>query len=273
MKVFNTKRIKYFLFGWRALYLYSNNTLINAATARSLCILSKGKAVWPSYTVIQYKIGDEIIVNNKWAFSVLSTNDSEVRVMTSVRNHDGKYKSTRALNLSGELLQDVQGQFGTYHAEINEVGLRNIFGDLTDELIGMFEDQPAKEAWEDISLDDSPTGLIERDALSNVQVKLLASLEAKELQDINVELLHTASYQLGVEFETLSMHLALTAAEREDIELVYAKMPETKAIKPVLTRKPIVSIVSKNNIKNIQEQNKRLGDLVNIVIRSSVSTN
>lgn len=208
-------------------------------------------------------MGDEITVNRKWALSVLSLNGTELRAMASVRDALGKYKRNHAITIPVSLLHDVRGQFGTYTAEVDEAGLRGILGDLVDELVDIFEAQPALEEWETISLDNDPTGLINREALNDEQVRVLASLEAKELHEISMDTLHVASKRLGVGYETLSMHLALAAAEREDVELVYAKSAETKAIKPPVLRKPLSATVTKKNLANIQNISKQLDGLAN----------
>ena len=225
-------------------------------------------------TVIDFKNGNEITVNNKWAFHVLSIGTSDLRLMASYRVGRSIIKKTKVIKLPHTLLINVSGQNGFYDVTIDEIIFRKVIGNLIDDLVIIvdFEEKLlescAPEDWESVKVQVADNGLINRESLSIIQVKLLATLEASELHELSREQLIIASKQLNVELVALSMHLSLTAASREEIELVYVKSPETKVatVKPVMPKSSRKSMfqptLSKNVLANIKKNNLSLNDIV-----------
>ena len=225
-------------------------------------------------TVIDFKISDEITVNNKWALHVLSIGAIEFRFMAGYRTGRNIVKKTKVIKLPHTLFVDVSGQNGFYNVVIDETVLRNIIGSLIDDLVitADFEEKLlescAPEDWEGVKVEMADNGLVNRESLTIAQVKLLATLEASELHEITREQLLVACKQLNIELVALSMHLSLTAASREEIELVYVKSPETKivtvkSVMPKSSRKSMFQpTLSKSGLANIKKNNLMLGDIV-----------
>lgn len=208
---------------------------------------------------MKYIKGTELLLNGTWPLDVVADSGDRVKVMAEYLAGDGMSSKIFSLPVSLLAAGRVNAD-GRLEVSADEEAISPSFAGMLHKLATLAEvGGPA--SWDNIRLEVTPSGILNRSLLSVEQQISLNNLEVRPLASVTRDDVVLVALKLGVPVEALSMHLSIVAGETELTQEVYAPGPAKHAPYYGAGRRDkllIGNIITAKTAARVKKQNEAL---------------